>query len=176
MKKLLTLILILTLSFSVNSQTKAVPYAESGFIAAFPAEPTVGKSELDSKLGKIAVTSYQSEGDDYMILVSENIYPADFADKMEGALVKGIIDGAKNGAIKNLEAQLKIKYKKIDDEDFLFNGKYTANKSSGSMGEIKVTTLCIVKKNHFYIVMTLGNTIAEGVQSFSKSFNLIENN
>lgn len=176
MKKLLVLILILTLSFSAKSQTNAVSYTDSGFVAAFPIEPTTGKSELDSELGKIAVTTYQSEGDDYVILVSENTYPAAFEDKMEGALVKGMIDGAKNGAIKNLEGQLKMKYKKAADEDFLFNGKYTANKSSGSMGDIKVTTLCIMKKNHFYLVMTIGNTIAEGVQAFSKSFNLIENN
>jgi len=176
MKKILVLILILTFSFSVKSQTKTVSYTDSGFVAAFPVAPVIDKSELNSELGKIAVTSYQSEGEDYVILVSENIYPAVFENKMEGALVKGMIDGAKNGAIKNLESQLKMKYKKIADEDFLFNGKYTANKSSGTLGDIQVSTLCIMKKNHFYLVMTLGNTLAEGVQTFSKTFNLIENN
>jgi len=173
MKKLLMLALILTLSFTANSQTKTVAYTESGFNAAFPTKPIIQKSDLDSKIGKIAVTIYQNEGDDYMIMVSENQYPADAVEKLGATGIKGVFDGAKNGMIKNLEKQLGSKFEKATDEDFLFDGKHTANRSSGSISGIDVSGLCIMKGNHFYIIMAMGNTKAEAVTNFLKSFTLI---
>lgn len=175
MKNFRFLLLILVFSFSAHSQSDVTNYPESGFMAAFPVKPTIEKKELDHQVGKIEMVAYQCEGDDYMILVSENKYPAAIAEKGGTAFFKGVINGAKNGAIKNLEKQMGAPFKEISNEDFLFNEKYTANRLSGTISEIDIKTLCIVKGSQMYFMMFMGNTESESVDSFIKSFNFIEN-
>lgn len=174
MKNLFTTLVVLMFSLSANSQTKAIPYADSGLIAAFPVEPVVEKNEMNTQLGKIKLINYQAEGEDYMILVSQNELTKEAVEKLGATGAKGMIDGAKNGAVKNLETQLGSKFKGETDENFLFNGKYAANKSTGTIDGSALSTLTIMKENRLYFVMAMGNLTAEPVVNFFKTFNVIE--
>jgi hypothetical protein len=175
MKNFHLVLLISLFSFSVHSQTPVTNYPESGFIAAFPVKPIIEKKELDHQVGKIEMVTYESEGEDYMILLSENKYPPAIIEKGGTVFFKGVIDGAKKGAIKNLEGQLGAPFKKNTDEDFLFNEKYTANRTSGTISEIEIKTICIIKGNQMFFMMFMGNTESESIDSFVKSFHFIEN-
>lgn len=174
MKNTFTLLFVLICSISAVSQTKATAFPGAGFMAAFPSKPQVEKNQVDSKVGKIESTSYSCEGEDYIILLSENVYPSELVKKLDDAGIKGILDGAKNGAIKNMEAQLEGKYTSTMDETFLYDGKYTATKFAGTAAEVEMSALCIVKENHFFIVVIMGNTKAQAATQFLKSFKLIE--
>ena len=174
MKNLLTIVLILIVSFSAKSQIKIEAYPESGFNAAFPLKPVIQKNILDSEIGKLPAVFYQCQGEDYLLMVAENIYPKDLVEKLGSSGMKGVFDGAKNGMIKNLEKQLGATFEKTSDEEFLFNGKHSANKVSGSISGIDISAICIMNNNHFYIVMAIGNTKSEAVAAFIKSFTFIE--
>lgn len=162
------------LSLSANSQNKAIPYNDSGLIAAFPVEPVTDKNEMDSALGKIRLINYQAEGEDYMILVSMNELTVEATEKLGIRGAKGMIDGARNGAIKNLETQVGGKFKSETDEDFQFNGKYPANKSTGALDGAAVRTLTVMKENRLYFILAMGNTASEPVANFFRTFNFIE--
>ena len=174
MKNTFTLLFVLICSISAVSQTKVSAFPGAGFMAAFPSKPQVEKNQVDTKAGKIESTSYSCEGEDYIILLSENVYPAELIKKLDGAGVKGILDGAKNGAIKNMETQMEGKYTSTMDETFLYDGKYSAIKFGGTATEVDLEALCIVKENHFFIIVIMGNTKAEAAAKFIKSFKLIE--
>ncbi|WP_395065842.1 hypothetical protein [Flavobacterium sp.] len=174
MKNTFTLLFILICSISAVSQTKVTVFPDAGFMAAFPSKPEVEKNQVDSKAGKIETTSYNCEGEDFLIVLSESIYPADLVKKLEGVGIQGILDGAKNGAVKNIEAQMGGKFTLTTDENFLYDGKYTAKKFGGTVEEVDMETMCIMKENHFFIVMLVGNTKSEIAIQFIKSFKLIE--
>jgi len=174
MKNTFTLLFVLICSISAISQTKATAFPDAGFMAAFPSKPEVEKNQVDSKVGKIETTSYNCEGEDFLIVLSESVYPADVVKKLEGAGIQGILDGAKNGAVKNIEAQMGGKFTLTTDENFLYDGKYAATKFGGTVEEVDMETICIMKENHFFIVMLVGNTKAEAATQFVKSFKLIE--
>jgi len=174
MKKIFGFLFLLTYSISAVSQTKATSFPGAGFKAAFPNKPEVVKNDVDSKVGKIATTTYNCEGEDFLIVLSESIYPAELIKKLDGAGVQGILDGAKNGAVKNIETQLGGKFVLSTDEKFLFNEKYSAAKFGGAIEDVTMETLCIVKDNHFFIVMVIGNTKSEVALQFVNSFQLNE--
>jgi hypothetical protein len=174
MKNVFTLLFVLICSISATSQTKATAFPDAGFMAAFPTKPQVEKNQVDSKVGKIETTSYNCEGEDFLIVVSENIYPIELVKKLDATGISGILDGAKNGAIKNIEAQMGGKFAFTLDENFLFENKYTATKFAGTVEEVDMETVCIMKENHFFVVMLVGNTKSEIATEFVKSFKLIE--
>jgi len=60
------------------------------------------------------------------------------------------------------------------DEKFLFDEKYSAAKFGGAIEDVTMETLCIVKDNHFFIVMVIGNTKSEVALQFVNSFQLNE--
>ncbi|MBC7524753.1 MAG: hypothetical protein H7239_09975 [Flavobacterium sp.] len=170
MKKLIGLFLFISLG--LQAQTTSFP--ESGFRANFPKQPEISKSQVDTKIGKIDITTYTYEGEEFLLLLSKNEYPKDMVEKLDKAGLKGIIDGAKLGAIKNIETQMGGEFKKSEDHDFQFNGKYVANTFSGTISDVDLTTTAIMKGNQFYIIMIIGNTKADAATQFMKSFNLIE--
>jgi len=174
MKNLFVALFILTTSLTAASQVKATAFPDAGFMAAFPTKPEVEKNQIDTKAGKIESTAYTCEGEDFVITLSENIYPAELIKKLGDVGVQGILDGAKNGAIKNFETQMEGKYTSTMDETFLYDGKYKATKFGGTAGEVDMEALCIVKENHFFILIIMGNTKAEAALQFVKSFKLIE--
>jgi len=174
MKNLFVALFILTTSLTATSQTKVAAFPDAGFMAAFPSKPEVEKNQVDTKAGKIESTSYSCEGEDYIILLSENVYPAELIVKLGDTGIDGILDGVKNGAIKNVEAQMEAKYAPTLDEKYLFNEKYKAIRFSGTTAEVDMETFCIVKENHFFIVILMGNTKAEAAIQFVKSFKLLE--
>ena len=73
-----------------------------------------------------------------------------------------------------METQMEGKYTSTMDETFLYDGKYSAIKFGGTATEVDMEALCIVKENHFFILIIMGNTKAEAVAQFIKSFKLIE--
>ncbi|MEC4005641.1 hypothetical protein OX283_013305 [Flavobacterium sp. SUN052] len=174
MKKSFALLFVLIFSFSALSQTKATAFPDAGFMAAFPSKPQVEKNQVDTKAGKIETTSYNCEGEDFLIVLSESVYPSDLVKKLDGVGIQGILDGAKNGAVKNIEAQMGGKITLTTDENFLYDGKYAATKFGGKVEEVDMETVCIMKENHFFIVMLVGNTKSEIATQFIKSFQLIE--
>jgi hypothetical protein len=174
MKRIFGLLFLLTCSISVVSQTKATSFPGAGFKAAFPNKPEVVKNDVDSKVGKIETTTYNCEGEDFLILLSESIYPSELIKKLDGTGIQGILDGAKNGAVKNIETQLGGKFVLSTDEKFLFKDKYSAAKFGGVIDDVALETLCIVKDNHFFIVMVIGNTKSEVALQFVNSFQLNE--
>lgn len=174
MKKLFIALLVITSSFTAFSQVPAIAFPDSGFMAAFPTKPEIEKNQIDTKAGKIESTSYSCESEDFVIVLSENVYPAELITKLGATGVDGILDGVKNGAIKNVEAQMEGKYASTLDEKYLYNDKYKAIRFSGTTSEVDMETFCIVKENHFFIVILMGNTKAEAATQFVKSFKLIE--
>jgi hypothetical protein len=66
------------------------------------------------------------------------------------------------------------KFTLTTDENFLYDGKYAATKFGGTVEEVDMETVCIMKDNHFFIVMLVGNTKSEIATQFVKSFKLIE--
>lgn len=103
MKKIFGFLFLLTYSISAVSQTKATSFPGAGFKAAFPNKPEVVKNDVDSKVGKIATTTYNCEGEDFLIVLSESIYPAELIKKLDGAGVQGILDGAKTVRLRTLK-------------------------------------------------------------------------
>lgn len=174
MKNLFVALFVLTTSLTATSQVKATAFPDAGFMAAFPTKPEVEKNQIDTKVGKIQSTSYSCEGEDFVIVLSENVYPAELITKLGDTGVDGILDGVKNGAIKNVEAQMEGKYVPTLDEKYLYNEKYKAIRFAGTTAEVDMETFCIVKENHFFIVILMGNTKSEAATQFVKSFKLIE--
>ncbi len=172
MKSIFYIYFSLLYSLTVFSQETSFP--ETGFKANFPNKPEVTKSQVDSKIGKIDITTYTYEAEDFLILLSENEYPKDMVEKLDKAGLKGIIDGAKFGAIKNIESQMGGEFKKTDDKDLLFNEKYTANTFSGTISDVDMKTTAIMKGNRFYIIMIIGNIKSEVASQFLQSFNFLE--
>jgi hypothetical protein len=82
MKNTFTLLFVLMCSISAVSQTKATAFPDAGFMAAFPSKPEVEKKQVDSKVGKIETTSYNCEGEDFLIVLSESVYPLDVVKKI----------------------------------------------------------------------------------------------
>jgi hypothetical protein len=66
------------------------------------------------------------------------------------------------------------KFVTTTDENFLFDNKYPATKFAGTVEEVDMETVCIMKENHFFVVMLVGNTKSEIATEFVKSFKLIE--
>lgn len=174
MKKVFTFLILLICSISATSQIKSTAFPDAGFMAAFPSKPTVEKNQIDSKAGKIETTSYNCEGEDFLIVLSESVYPSELVKKLDDIGIQGILDGARNGAVKNIEAQMGGKIVLSLDENFLYDGKYTAKKFGGTVDEVDMETVCIMKENHFFIVMLVGNIKSEIATEFIKSFKLIE--
>lgn len=173
MKNLFVALFVLTYSLTATSQVKATAFPNAGFMAAFPTKPEVEKNQVDTKAGKIESTSYSCEGEDFVIVLSESVYPADLIKKLDGVGIDGILDGVKNGAIKNVEAQMEGKYVSSMDEKYLHDEKYKAIKFAGTTAEVDMETFCVVKENHFFIVILMGNTKSEVAQQFVKSFKII---
>jgi hypothetical protein len=174
MKSIFTLLLITLSSFSIFSQSKQNSFPESGFNASFPESLKVEKNDLDSQYGKINMTLYLAEGEDYMIMLSESKYPQEFLKALDKSGTKGMLAGAKNGALNNMAQQMQSKYVEKTSEDFLFNDKYDGNKFSGNINEVEIVGKTFMKNNQMYQMLVMGNTTSKDAVTFLNSFKLIE--
>ncbi|MFT7352389.1 MAG: hypothetical protein ACI9XR_002171 [Flavobacterium sp.] len=173
MKNYLFVLFLSIYSISAVSQTKNSTFPEAGFIADFPTStiPETTKSEM--KYGNIETTAYSYEGEEFLIILSENIYPANLIFKLKEKGTDGLLDGSRNGAIKNLELQTGEKIVLTFDEKFMHDNKYPAIKFGGSSSDAQMESLCILKDNHFFILMTIGNSESPEVVKFMKSFKIL---
>ena len=173
MKKFLAVILFSMCSISVLCQTKNPNFPNAGFIADFPASTIPETTVSEMKYGNIETTAYNYEGEEFLIILSENIYPAELITKLKERGTDGLLDGSRNGAIKNLELQTGEKFELTFDEKFLYDEKYPAIKFGGSASDAQMESLCILKDNHFFILMTIGNSESPEVVKFMKSFKVL---
>lgn len=173
MKNILTLLLIATISFSSFSQQNK-DFTESGFSAIFPESLKVEKNALDSKFGKINMLLYLAEGEDYMIMVSESKYPVELVTALDKVGLKGMLDGAKNGALNNFAKQMDSKYEATTNEDFLFDNKYQGNKFTGNVNGIEIVGKVFMKNSQMYQILVFGNTTSKDTTTLLNSFKLID--
>jgi hypothetical protein len=146
MKKVLLAFLFLFHFISALSQIKNSTFPDAGFIADFPESTIPETTKLQMKFGEIQTTTYNYEGEDFLLILSENIYPQELITKLKESGTDGLLDGSKNGAIKNLELQTGEKFVLTYDEKFLYNEKYPAIKFGGSASDAQMESLCILKR------------------------------
>ena len=170
-------VLFLLLLVSIQVTAQSTSFAASGFKASFPAAPEVAKEAIDSKIGKIQITRYTYSDADCgcMIVVSHNLYPKEMFDKLGKVGQKGVIDGAKKGIIKNIEAEMEAKFIKEDEHDFVYQQKYDATTLSGLIAEIDLTATLIIKDNSLYSYIIIGDMTSGVASEFATSFTLTEN-
>ena len=173
MKYIFTFLLIVTTSILGFCQATQTSFPDSGFEANFPANPTLEKNQLTTKFGKIDYTLYMSEGDDYMIMLTESKYPAEVISKLGEIGTQGIIDGAKKGSIKVIESQLEGKFVTIKDENIKYLDKYIGNNLEGDVDDVAIISTSFIKDNQMYQIIVFGNVTSKKVLDFIASFKLL---
>lgn len=173
MKSLFTFILVVTISLLSFGQSSPTSFPDSGFSANFPTKPELEKNQLTTKFGKIDYSLYMSEGDDFMIMLTESKYPADVMTKLGDAGSKGILDGAKKGSITVIEAQLGGKFVSTKDESIKYLDKYIGNKFEGDVDDIAISALSFIKDSQMYQIIIFGNVTSQKATDFIDSFKLL---
>jgi hypothetical protein len=82
MKKILLVLLFSIYSISALCQTKNMNYPNAEFITNFTTSTIFETTKSEMKYGNIETTAYSYEGEDFLIILSENIYPADLISKL----------------------------------------------------------------------------------------------
>jgi hypothetical protein len=174
MKKILTAALFVLFTMASFSQSAATTYAESGFIAQFPYPPKIENDKVDSEIGEIPMKLYLCEGEDFMIMVSENKYPLDMIATLDKPGREQLLEVSKDGAINNIAKQMGGKFESNQNETYLFNNKHTAIKIGGTIKGIPLLANYILRNNQMYQIMMMGNITSEKTTAFFNSFKLIE--
>ena len=94
----------LVLTFALAQETwKEYVYEADGFAISMPQEPVLSKSSVDTKAGPVEMHNYMVElGQDAALLVSM----ADYGSSMQNADPKAVLQGGKEGAMRNTNSHL----------------------------------------------------------------------
>ena len=174
MKKIIAALVFMLISVAAHCQTSATTFPESGFSANFPKAPTVQKQTFTSPMGEIPMTLYLCDAGDYMVMVSENSFSAEAAANLKKTGATALLKGSKDGALKNVAQQLGGTFKSTEEENYLFNNKYSALKVSGKIDEVDVKANYILKDNRLYQILVIGDISSAPAANFIASFKLID--
>jgi len=173
MKKIFTLLLITCLSTAALSQNKLTNYPESGFSAFFPNKPIIQKQSKETASGKLDITMYLYEADNYMIMISENKLPAELLAKINSQSgIEKLLEGSKNGALNSLAKQMGAELKIVSEEKIIFKEKYPALKTIAKVGEYDIKALYIVKDNQLFQILNMGDTSNKDSLEIFNSFEI----
>lgn len=174
MKKILTALFLINCLSTVFAQSTISEYKDSGFKIGFPSKPAIENQSTNSAFGKIDIVTYVYEAETFNIMVSETKYEKTLSEKINSESgIKGLLDGARNGALKNLAKQIQTDYKIVTEERFKFKNIYPSLKTIAKLGDINVTALYISKNNQLFQVLILGDTSNSKAQEIMNSFDII---
>ncbi len=90
-----------------TSDWKAYPYPTDGFSASFPFQPTTEKQTLTTEKGTLEFRTYTAEDSSVALIIAV----CDYGTGAAGSDPQALLDGAKNGAVKNIKGILKTEKK-----------------------------------------------------------------
>lgn len=173
MKKIFALLLITCLSTVALSQNKLTNYPESGFSAFFPNEPIIQKQSKETASGKLEITMYLYETDNYVIMISENKLPAELMAKITSPSgIEKLLEGSKNGALNSVAKQMGAELKIISEEKIVFKDKYPALKTIAKAGEYDIKALYIIKNNQLFQILNMGDNSNKDALEIFNSFEI----
>jgi len=95
-------VLLLAGALAAQTQWKTYRYASDGFAISMPSEPTPSKQSVPTEAGTFELRAYLATDDDAALYVGV----CDYGQVAEGKDPWIILEGAKNGAIKNVNGHL----------------------------------------------------------------------
>ena len=82
---------------------------DGSFTVQLPEEPATQSQTVPTEAGDIEVAMYLVEGDDWMLMLSQNSFPASIADLVaagDEAFIQGLLDNGRDGAVGNVSGTL----------------------------------------------------------------------
>jgi hypothetical protein len=152
---------------------------DGSFTVRLPEEPEVESETVPTEAGDIEIAMYLTEGDDRMVMLSHNGFPAMIAEVIasgDDATIQSLLDGGRDGAVSNvggaLQDEKQITVAGFPGREFTFS----VDSSASPTGEaITGIARVIVVKDRLYQLLSLttaDETDPALVQAFFDSFQL----
>jgi hypothetical protein len=137
------------------------------FSAKMPGEPKLKQQEASTGAGPITVNQYVVEGRSYAYIVGYTDYPA---KAIEGANPEGMLDGGRDGALKNVRGAKLSKEEKIQ-----LDGHPGRELHVDIPGKGKLVARFYLVKNRLYQLLAAGDDVTpedKDVRRFLESLTL----
>ncbi len=150
---------------------------DGSFAVRLPDEPEVQSETVPTEAGDIEMAMYLTEGDDRMVMLSHNGFPASIAEAIaagDDTFVQGLLDGGRDGAVSNVSGTLqdekRITVAGFPAREFTFSVDSSVSPTGDA---ITGTARVILTKDRLYQLLSLttaDETDPAAVQAFFDSF------
>ncbi len=139
---------------------------EGRFSALFPGKPTKIMQSMDTPAGKVELVMYQGGAEETGFIVGYCDYPQEVIDKPN---LQKILDGARDGAIRNIQGEL------IEETKLEFHGYIGREIKIKAPQDLIIKARMILIDNRLYQVMVVSpsaDIIEEKGAEFLESFSV----
>lgn len=152
---------------------------DGSFTVRLPEEPEVQSETVPTDAGDVEIAMYITEGDDRMVMLSHNGFPASVADAIasgDDAFVQGLLDSGRDGAVGNvsgtLQGESQITVGGFPGREFTFSVDSSASPTGSAISGIARVILVKDRLYQLISLTTADETNPAAVQAFFDSFQL----